>query len=146
MQTEFTQDQLLARAVFIDQQIEKWKGNSGYADTMRMEAWALRQAANLFSPETEDWFEGVRVEAPHQVLRYGSAHDAGKNAFDWFWLIGYLAQKAAFSALLQDWDKAKHHTISTAAALLNWHRQLSGVSDGMRPGIDPVERNMEAAG
>jgi hypothetical protein len=46
----WTPEQLLARAAFIDKQVETWKGNAGYADTLRMEAWALRQAAAL-SPE-----------------------------------------------------------------------------------------------
>jgi hypothetical protein len=145
MQTEFTNEQLMARAAFIDRQIEKWKGNPEYANNLRMEAYALRTAAKVHSPETEDWFAGAALEAEHQIQRYGAAHDAGKNPFDWFWLIGYLAQKAAFAALVADWEKAKHHTISTAAALLNWHRQLSGKSDGMRPGIDPVERQIETA-
>jgi hypothetical protein len=34
-------------------------------------------------------------------------------------------------------DKALHHTISTAAALANWHAALSGTSNTMRPGIAP---------
>ncbi|MGX1077292.1 hypothetical protein AB7M45_007902 [Bradyrhizobium elkanii] len=107
-----------------------------------MDAWALRTAAALFSPEIQDWFEGARLEAGHQVFRFASEHDAGKTAFDWFWLIGYLAQKAATAAAAGDFEKAKHHTISTGAALLNWHRHLSGSSLLMRPGIDPTERGV----
>lgn len=143
MHAEFTTDRLLARAEFNERYAERWRGNPGYAETLRMEAWALRIAAQLHSPETEDWFAGVRFEAGHQVLRWGSAHDGGKNPLDWFWLIGYLAQKAVVAAMIADWDKAKHHTISTAAALLNWHRQISGQTDGVRPGIDPAERSMK---
>lgn len=90
----------------------------------------------LDSPETNNWIEGVELEAAHQIKRWGVAHDQGKTPFDWFWLIGYLAQKAAHASVAGDIDKAKHHTISTAAALLNWHRQLSGESDRMRPGIE----------
>lgn len=142
---EFTVEQLLARADFIDRQIEKWKGNAGYAETLRMEAYALRTAAKVHSPETEDWLAGVALEAEHQILRWGSAHDVGKHPVDWVFLIGFLATKAATSAIARDWSKAKHHTISTAAALLNWHRQLSGVAGGVRPGIDPVERKLEGA-
>lgn len=92
------------------------------------------------SPETEDWLKGARLEAVHQVERWGAAHDVGKTCWDWFWLIGYLAQKAAASQAAGDFVKAKHHTISTAAALLNWHRNLSGADDRMRPGVDSVER------
>ncbi|MCP1852893.1 MULTISPECIES: hypothetical protein [unclassified Bradyrhizobium] len=142
MNVPFTQEQLLARAETMERQVERWKGNPGYADTLRMDAWALRTAAALFSPEIQDWFEGTRLEAGHQVMRFAAEHDAGKTAFDWFWLIGYLAQKAATAAAAGDFEKAKHHTISTAAALLNWHRHLAGDGHGMRPGIDPVERGL----
>jgi hypothetical protein len=92
------------------------------------------------NPITDDFLEGVRIEAAHQVSRWGAAHDRGKTPFDWFWLVGYLAQKAATAAVAGDREKALHHTISTAAALLNWHAQLRGepLSDpSMRPGIDP---------
>lgn len=93
--------------------------------------------AKIDTPTTNDWFEGVRLEAAHQQGRWGSSHDAGKAPLDWFWLIGYLAQKAATSAIAGDTDKARHHTISTAAALLNWHRYVSGEMTAMRPGIEP---------
>lgn len=98
--------------------------------------------ALINSPETDDWISGARLEAAHQVERYGAAHDAGKTPWDWFWLIGYLAQKAAAAQLAGDAFKAKHHTISTAAALLNWHRNLTGSNTAMRPGIDPAERGL----
>jgi hypothetical protein len=93
------------------------------------------------NPITDDFLQGVRIEAAHQVCRWGTAHDRGKTPLDWFWLVGYLAQKAATSALRADeslargddgpeirrhLEKALHHTISTAAALLNWHAQLKG--------------------
>jgi hypothetical protein len=143
MASPFTAEQLLARADHLDRQVEKWRLNPGYADTIRMEAWALRVAAKVNSPETEDWMAGVPLEAEHQIERWGSAHDIGKTAWDWYWLIGHLAQKAAVAALFGNIEKAKHHTISTAAALLNWHRNLTGESTAMRPGIDPVERKIE---
>lgn len=41
----YSAEQLLGRAAFIDKQIETWKGNPGYIDTLRMEAYALRRAA-----------------------------------------------------------------------------------------------------
>lgn len=53
MQPEFTTEQLLARATLIDRQIETWKGNPGYAETLRMEAWALRAAARIHAPEID---------------------------------------------------------------------------------------------
>lgn len=91
------------------------------------------------TPETADFMKGVPLEAAHQRERWGVDHDAGKGPLDWFWLVGYLAQKAATSAMAGDIEKAKHHTISTAAALANWHLRLSGGDDRMRPGIAPPE-------
>jgi len=88
------------------------------------------------APETADFMAGVPLEAAHQRERWGSEHDAGKSPFDWFWLIGYLSQKAADAAVRGDLEKAQHHTISTAAALANWHAALSGKSSAMRPGIE----------
>lgn len=89
------------------------------------------------TPETADFIAGVAIEATHQRERWGSEHDAGKTPFDWFWLVGYLAQKAAASQVNGDTEKAMHHTISTAAALANWHAAISGASTAMRPGIEP---------
>lgn len=93
----------------------------------------------LTRPEINDFARGVVLEAAHQRDRWKAAHDVGKSPWDWFWLIGYLAQKAATSAVAGDRDKALHHTISTAAALANWHLALTGGDNSMRPGIDPSE-------
>ncbi len=100
----------------------------------------LREAL-INTPETADFMAGVPLEATHQRDRWGSQQDAGKSPFDWFWLIGYLAQKAADAAVRGDSKKAMHHTISTAAALANWHCALSGIDTSMRPGI--AERALE---
>jgi hypothetical protein len=99
------------------------------------EAAAELRAQIVNAPETADFMAGVPVEAAHQRERWGSEHDAGKSPFDWFWLIGHLAQKAADAAVRGDLTKAKHHTISTAAALANWHAALSGTDTSMRPGL-----------
>lgn len=108
-----------------------------HAEAERLQARVTELEGLINTPGTDDWQESVRIEAAHQVERWGSDHDAGKTPLDWFWLIGYLAQKAAFSAIAEDTAKAQHHTVSTAAALLNWHRQISGAPTGMRPGIEP---------
>lgn len=100
---------------------------------------AMRLAAQhrlLNTPEVDDFVKGAVLEAGHQRDRWKASHDAGKTAWDWFWLIGYLGQKAAAAAIAGDVDKAKHHTISTAAALANWHLALAGVDNAMRPGIE----------
>ena len=112
------------------------------------DAALVRRAATLCAiinhPITNNFVEGVRHEAAHQVGRWGAEHDAGKTAWDWFWLMGYLAQKAATAAAAGDEEKALHHTISTAAACLNWHAQIQGKpfdpEKPMRPGIEvPAE-------
>jgi hypothetical protein len=97
----------------------------------------VRLSALLNTPEVEDFAKGAVLEAAHQRERWGASHDAGKTPFDWFWLVGYLAQKAATSAVAGDTEKARHHTISTAAALANWHLALTGKDTAMRPGIGP---------
>jgi hypothetical protein len=104
---------------------------------LRLDEWefAIVRDEIINTPETADFMAGVPLEAAHQRERWGADHDAGKQPLDWFWLIGYLAQKAATSAMAGDNEKALHHTISTAAALANWHAALSGKSNAMRPGI-----------
>jgi hypothetical protein len=101
------------------------------------EGWREAIRAEIINtPETADFMAGVPLEAAHQRERWSVDHDAGKTPFDWFWLIGYLAQKAASAQIAGNTEKAKHHTISTAAALANWHAQLDGLT-AMRPGIGP---------
>lgn len=109
----------------------------------RCRACLLEQIAvlekKLNTPEVEDFALGVVAEAQHQRARYAADHDAGKSPLDWFWLIGFLAQKVAAAALAGDRAKALHHTISTAAALANWHAALAGDDNSMRPGISNAE-------
>lgn len=90
------------------------------------------------APELHDFAKGVVLEAAHQRERWGAEHDEGKDPAAWFWLVGYLAGKALAAAARGDREKAMHHTISTSAALANWHAALLGVDASMRPGIaDP---------
>lgn len=85
-----------------------------------------RLRALINTPATADFIEAVPLEAAHQIERWGPDHDAGKSPWDWFWTCGYLAGKAAQAALTGDLEKAKHHTVTTAALMLNWHRRLAG--------------------
>lgn len=77
------------------------------------------------TPETNDFDRGVELEAAHQKYRWGAEHDDGKNPFDWFWLVGYLSQKAATAAVAGNSEKARHHIITTAAALRNWFSRIT---------------------
>lgn len=87
------------------------------------------------SPELHDFAKGAVLEAAHQRERWGGNHDEGKQPADWFWLIGYLAQKAMMAQLAGDTEKALHHCISTAAAMNNWHAAILGANTSMRPGL-----------
>lgn len=90
----------------------------------------------LNTPEIANFVKGVEREAMHQRARWGSEHDAGKAPEDWFWLLGYLGGKALHAVKTGNPDKALHHTISSAAALLNWHAAILGTHSAMRPGIE----------
>jgi hypothetical protein len=101
---------------------------------MREDVIAEVRQQIINTPETADFMAGVPIEAAHQRERWGADHDAGKAPLDWFWLVGYLAQKAATAQMAGDTEKALHHTISTAAALANWHAAISGADTRMVPG------------
>lgn len=106
----------------------------------RERAAALAELAELRalinSPTTDDFFAAVRIEAAHQVERWGE-HDAGKRAEDWLALFTYLLGKAAKAHFEGNADKLLRHIITVAAVALNWHRNLTGESTRMRPGVGP---------
>jgi hypothetical protein len=89
------------------------------------EAKAARLTAILNTPHIDHFAEAVAAEAKHQRFRWGDENDAAKTAWDWFWCLGFLGGKAAHAALAGDLDKARHHTITAAAMLANWHRHIS---------------------
>ena len=102
-------------------------------EELRSQLNELRTLLN--TPETENFDKAVPLEAAHQVKRWTAEHDAGKSPEDWFWLLGYLAGKALAECRAGDLQKAKHHCISSAAALRNWHAHLRTGQSAMRPGI-----------
>ncbi|HYF16327.1 MAG TPA: hypothetical protein VEA40_00560 [Ramlibacter sp.] len=106
-------------------------------ETQALRAEVERLRALINTPHTADYMEAVRLEAAHQQERWGSSHDAGKAPADWFWLLGFLSGKALAAFIKGDREKGLHHIISSAAALLNWHRAATGELTAMRPGIAP---------
>lgn len=96
---------------------------------------ALR--AKLNTPHVADFIEALRVEAAHQVERWGVEHDAGKRPEDWIALVTYLLGKATKAHYDGDRDKLLHHVITVAAACANWHANATGVDTRMRPGVGP---------
>lgn len=111
-----------------------------YAELNRQLDEAKRDAERLNAlintPEIEDFLQGVRLEAAHQIERWGSAHDREKSAENWYWLVGYLGGKALRSTITGDRDKALHHCISSAAALMNWHSAIRDDESGAGIGKD----------
>ena len=99
----------------------------------------------LNMPETADFVQGVMIEAPHQVERWGEDHDRDKEPQDWFWTLGYLGGKVLAALKVGDAEKAKHHCISSAALMANWHAHISE-SGPMIAGLSaPAERMGEIA-
>jgi hypothetical protein len=137
------QEQNRVRAVqglLVEIEALKFRNQSLMADKIELHR-------KLNTPELLDFSQAVVLEAAHQRQRWRTEHDAGKEPSDWFWLVGYLAGKALAAHLAGNKDKALHHTISSAAALANWHAAILGANNEMRPGIDganaagePVER------
>lgn len=127
------EDMVLSR--IIDRAADK-----GLTDPERVELNRLRALIN--SPQTEDYTSAVVMEAAHQQERWGSEHDTGKSSEDWIFLIGFLLGKGAQAFKSGDTKKGLHHIISSGAAGLNWHRQVTGLGSGVRPGIDPAARGV----
>lgn len=114
-----------------------------YNELIAAKAERDRLHALVNNAEIEDFIKGTQLEAAHQVERWGEANDRAKRPADWFWLVGYLAGKALHAAVSGNTEKAKHHCISTAAALFNWHRAISGTSNSMSPGSSDVAKIVE---
>lgn len=88
------------------------------------------------NPHTADFLHAVELEAAHQRDRWGEAHDRGKSAENWFWLVGYLAGKCLRAVIDGDKEKALHHTISTGAACANWYEAIKRDETGTGLGHD----------
>ncbi len=76
------------------------------------------------TPEIEDFVKAVKLEMPHQVERWGASHDQHKNASDWIRLAVHLLGKASLADWAGNREKLKHHVITTAAAMGNFHRAI----------------------
>lgn len=101
------------------------RSNLTVGEVRQLQNQVAKLEAQINTPEVLNFTKAVNLEAAHQKERWSPEHDAQKTPFDWFWLIGYLSQKAASAAVAGDNEKAMHHTITTAAALANWHLSLT---------------------
>jgi hypothetical protein len=89
----------------------------------KLRAEVARLEGLINTPHTHNFVTAVKMEAAYQKTR--GYLDEKKSPLDWFWTLGYLSQKAAFAAIAGDAEKARHHTISSAAMLFNWYEHLS---------------------
>ncbi|MCY4471138.1 MAG: hypothetical protein OXC08_20675 [Thiotrichales bacterium] len=85
-----------------------------------------RLDALINTAAVENFLESVRLEAAHQVERWGETKDRSKYEQEWYWLVGYLAGKCLRAHTDGDQVKALHHTISTAAVCFQWHKAIQG--------------------
>lgn len=85
----------------------------------REDCQAVRALLNR--PEIDDFLAGVKLEAAHQMLRWGPGQDREKDPEEWFWVVGYLAGKALQAQRTGDDGKFMHHLITLAAVASNWH-------------------------
>jgi hypothetical protein len=102
----------------------------------------LRDLIN--SPSKEEWTKAVVIEAAHQSERWPAAQDAAKTPEDWFWLVGYLAGKCLASFKQGDMDKARHHTISTAAVCYQWSKSIEGMLNIIREDDTSIDIEMKS--
>lgn len=110
------------------------KAIEAQGDAEREELLKLRALIN--NPQTAEFLPAVQAEAAHQRQKWGEPHDRQKSAENWFWLVGYLSGKALRAAITGDTFKAKHHTISSAAALCNWFEAIGKDESGTGLGVD----------
>lgn len=92
-------------------------------------AEASRLAALINSPVLEDFMAGMPIECAHQLQRWGDAHDYDKHPEDWIWLFGVLGGKAIQACRSENYEKAKHHAITGAACMANFHRVIKARAD-----------------
>jgi hypothetical protein len=121
--------EIAARNSRVASYCEEWENRATQA-----EAKVAMLEALLNTPEIEDFDKAVPLEAAHQVNRWGVESDAGKKPSDWLGLVVFLAAKAYGSHDNGNMTKAKHHCVSTAAALRNWHAHIRSGASAMRPG------------
>ena len=100
----------------------------GRVEALEKEVSKLKERLN--SPEVNDFMAGAILEAGHQIERWGDDHDKDKVPADWFWTLGYLGGKALRAHQDGNIEKLKHHTITSAALLANWHRTARSLTEG----------------
>lgn len=100
------------------------------ADRSLLQSWfdeVARLRAVIETPENDDFIVGVSIEAEYQCRKHGVDNGlAARNWTQWLWVAGYLLNKAVAACQRDDTEKGKHHLVTTAALLKNWHNVLIG--------------------
>lgn len=97
----------------------------------------------LNTPHTVQFLESTRLEVAHQILKWGTVHDRAKEPQDWYWLLAHLSGKALRAHIDNDLEKAKHHCISSAAVLANWHAAIAAVDTRFTPGCSDLQQFLQ---
>ncbi|WP_186042804.1 hypothetical protein [Burkholderia gladioli] len=102
-----------------------------YARIARADAQAEveRLLAISHTPHNDEFYQGVSIEEEYQRQLHGV--DDTDARFDWdqySWVARYLLNKALMACISGEGngEKAKHHLVTTAALLKNWHNVLTG--------------------
>jgi len=95
------------------------------AELTQLKSERDRAESLINNPEINNFIEGVKSEAAHQVKRWGENHDGLKTPEDWLWLLAYLSTKATQASRYGDKEKYLHHIVTCAAACFNWHKKVS---------------------
>lgn len=134
-----------------------------YRELLAARAERDRLLALVNTPELVNFPKAVHLEAAHQLDRWGTEDRRGKEANDWFWLVGHLASRALehhkeaerlvsqrhslfFDQISYHREKAVHHCITAAAALNHWHASMLGKKTAMQPGHAPAIAAASRAG
>lgn len=98
-----------------------------------------RLKALISNSQAERFLEATRAEIAHQLQHWSAIHDRAREPQAWFWLTRYLADRALRAHNDGALALALHHTISSAAALANWHAAISMADTRMPPAGGDVQ-------
>lgn len=101
----------------------------------RRELRRLRRILN--TPAYRPFLDAVKAEAAHQASRQHEYADEEKSPEAWYNLLAWLSDKARMAHEDGDYQKALHHTISSAAMLYHWHAAVTADEANAAAPADP---------
>ncbi len=76
------------------------------------------------NPEIENFLEGVKLEAAHQIERWGLEKEERNPPHHYILVMAKILGKMSTDIFDRDVEKFKHHCIAVAAEMHNLHRQI----------------------